>query len=148
MRHETLNQETTVRALANFLRVKYSEAQDMIDNGTYEVLTEDEIHDKATDEIRNTLWAFRYHFLASNSDIIADIPQKSWEAMVSSLCEDANDAIFGMIEAGVGFESFVDEAILTDGIGHFTSYYDGEAYDTDDVCNCNLDERYFIIQVQ
>ena len=147
MRFETLGQSDNVRALANYLQVKYSEAENLIDEGVYEVLDEYAIMEKARDGIIQTLWAFRYEFLSDNCPIIAKINKDAWENMVNSLGESINDAIYDMIEATSDFWVFVDEAIAADGLGHFTNSYDGTVIESDTECTCSLDASYYIIKV-
>ena len=43
--------------------------------------------------------------------------------MLSEKCESSNEAVKSLIE---DFDHFVDDAVLTDGRGHFLSSYDGE----------------------
>jgi len=55
--------------------------------------------------------------LASHSGIDREVFEKLQDS-----CETANDAIFKLIK---DFNKFVQEAIATDGRGHFLSGYDG-----------------------
>lgn len=113
---------TAVQALATFLKIDEDEAQDLIDQDNYLVLTDDEADEKAAEYIKDTLWAFNASFIIENSDL-------PWEAeeMIKSFqeakCEGANDTIAAMI---TDIEAFIEAAISADGRGHFMSSYDGE----------------------
>tara|TARA_B100000282_G_scaffold290972_1_gene262617 strand:- start:525 stop:929 length:405 start_codon:yes stop_codon:yes gene_type:complete len=86
-------------------------------NEEYMVLTDDEADDKVAEYIKETVWAFNPDFLASHSGIDREVFEKLQDS-----CETANDAIFKLIK---DFNKFVQEAIATDGRGHFLSGYDG-----------------------
>jgi hypothetical protein len=102
---------------------RIQEAQDLIDNGDYMVLTDEEADEKAKDYILESVWAFNYDFLCAHSEAIAEIPKKEYEQMAGKLCESFNKAVLAMIPDK---EHFVKDAILADGRGHFLSPYDGQ----------------------
>lgn len=130
---------TKIEALAKHLKCsvdKISEngANNMFDVSSQEylVLTDDEAQERATEDIENSLWAFRAEFLESympegvEADTIKIIQEK---------CEDANPAIMQLIQWNLrsGPENlllnqmhFINDAIMSDGRGHFISHYDGE----------------------
>ena len=141
-----LNQDDTIRALAVSQEITYSEAQDEISSGNYEVLTEEEAYARASDYIQDTLWAFNQGFVERHSDVAYAIPNHIWKEMASQMCEDFNDVVRAMIEAESDLETFINDAISTDGLGHFLNSYDGSYEDSDDLA-CNLDNTYIIIRV-
>lgn len=87
---------------------------------TYLVLTDDEADKKATDYIRESLWAFNADFLA----FYTGMPTEMFEA-VQPQCEGANDAVIRCVERAGSVEDFAAQAIRADGRGHFLSPYDG-----------------------
>ena len=98
----------------------------------YMVLTDEEADERARDYILESIWAFNSWFLVNhmpdgvNEDIIK---------MAQEKCEGANETLKAMI---VDLDAFVEEAIQTDGRGHFLSTYDGEE---------NEEGDYFIYRV-
>ena len=90
-------------------------------NQEYMVLTDAEAQDKVAEYIKETVWAFTPDFLASHSGIDREVFKKLQES-----CETANDAIFKLIK---DFDHFVNDAVGTDGRGHFLSSYDGEEHE-------------------
>lgn len=92
--------------------------------GEYLVLTDDEADERATQEIKESLWAFRAKFIASHStNGWSDECIKSLEKMQGELCEDANPIIEALIK---DLDHFISDAISADGRGHFISRYDGK----------------------
>jgi hypothetical protein len=87
---------------------------------TYLVLTDEEADEKATEYIRDSLWAFNAEFLASYTNL----PEEMFMA-VQDQCEKANDAILRCVEKMGSVEDFALQAIAADGRGHFLSRYDG-----------------------
>jgi tRNA G37 N-methylase Trm5 len=89
------------------------------------VLTDDEADEKAEDYILDSAWAFNADFICRH----AGLPYKASE-MISSYtaqeCEGANDVILAMIK---DTDHFVQDAIDSDGRGHFISYYDGKEHE-------------------
>ena len=96
----------------------------------YMVLTDDEADIEAGKNIRESLWAFNadfilqhtnfYHFSTEEED---QVFINSLKTMQNTLCENANSLVYTMIE---DLAIFIDDAIETDGRGHFISMYDGE----------------------
>lgn len=86
------------------------------------ILTDEEANDLAAENIERDLWAFRADFLTSyvpegvTADVIEAIAEKKYE--------DASPAIRGMV--GNRFEELVEDAISSDGRGHFIAQYDGQ----------------------
>lgn len=88
----------------------------------YMVLTDGEADNKASEYIKESLWAFNADFIIQNTDL-------PWEAkeMIESFqrdkCEGANETIAAMI---TDIDDFIEAAISADGRGHFLNTYDGE----------------------
>tara|TARA_A100001011_G_C14115591_1_gene758940 strand:+ start:299 stop:760 length:462 start_codon:yes stop_codon:yes gene_type:complete len=84
------------------------------------VLTDEEAEEQASDYIKNSVWAFNSSFLSSHTGIREDVFK-----LLSDKCEDSNDAVLSMIK---DFDSFVRDAISSDGRGHFIATYDHGEY--------------------
>lgn len=90
--------------------------------GDYLVLTDDEADERATHEIRESLWAFNAEFIASHStNGWSDEYVKSLSKMQGELCESANPIIEALIK---DLDHFIADAISSDGRGHFLAGYD------------------------
>lgn len=87
----------------------------------YEVYTDEEATQKAREIILDSLWAFNATFILSHSKI--DMNEKYLTKIQSDLCEGANDLVRSMIN---DIDDFVEDAISSDGRGHFMNTYDGE----------------------
>ncbi len=86
-------------------------------NESYMILTDEEADEKVKEYIKDSVWAFNSSFLASHSK--AD--EKVFEILAEQ-CESSNEAVLSLID---DFDHFVDDAILSDGRGHFLATYDG-----------------------
>lgn len=125
---DDLTQNEKVRALQNHLNLNDDEVNNITFNGDeflhgdreYLILTDDEAEEKATDYIRESVWAFNSSFLSSHTGIDEDVFK-----LLSEKCESSNDAILSMIK---DFDHFVSDAICSDGRGHFISFYDGDEH--------------------
>ena len=125
-----------VKALANFLGVSEKEAQKLIKDEDYLVLTEEEADKKAEEEIRQSLWAFRAEFIIdflNSQEEISDWQYrqtiKAIEKMQEELAEGANEIVYVLICNN--YKDFVESAISADGRGHFISRYDGDENEQD-----------------
>jgi hypothetical protein len=85
----------------------------------YLVLTDDEADEKAKEYILDTAWAFNSSFLSCHSK--GDVDEEVFKVL-SEKCESSNDAVLSLIDDK---DDFVDDAISSDGRGHFLSQYDG-----------------------
>ena len=86
----------------------------------YIVLTDSEADEKAEEYIKESLWAFNASFLSDVTGFDISI----FEAIQSNdKCEDNNDAILQLV--GDNFKSLIQDAISSDGRGHFLNTYDG-----------------------
>ena len=88
----------------------------------YLVLTDREADKLAKDYILDFLWAFQGSFIQAHSNL-SDNAIKALGKAQAELCEDANDLVKGVIK---NLNRFVQDAISSDGRGHFLSGYDGE----------------------
>ena len=104
--------------LAKHLGVDLDDAQGWIDSEDYLVYTDEEADDAVRDYIEETVWAFTPSFLRHHTGVSEEAIQA-----IQSMCEDGNDAILSMIK---DFDAFVDDAISSDGRGHFLAPYDHE----------------------
>jgi len=86
-------------------------------NESYMILTDEEADERVKEYIKDSVWAFNSSFLASHSK--AD--EKVFKILAEQ-CESSNEAVLSLID---DFDHFVDDAILSDGRGHFLSTYDG-----------------------
>jgi hypothetical protein len=125
-------------ALARFLECSYDDVSsgrfdtfglDTYDaeGGTYAVGTDSEADEAAAEYIAESLWAFRSDFLCAYTPdgVTASVLQTLQEAQ----CEGCNAAILAMV--GDDFDRLAEDAIGSDGRGHFLSPYDGEENETD-----------------
>ena len=106
---DDLTQNEKVRALQNHLDLNDDEVNNITFNGDeflhddreYLILTDDEAEEKATDYIRESVWAFNSSFLSSHTGIDEDVFK-----LLSEKCESSNDAILSMIK---DFDHFVSD---------------------------------------
>lgn len=85
------------------------------------------------DYIRESLWAFNTRFILDHSNIkysnikcYANEVVKEFQKMQEVLCESANELVYAMIK---DFDQFVQDAVKSDGYGHFLSPYDGKEHE-------------------
>lgn len=100
-------------------------------NDEFYVLTDDEADEKAKDYILNSVWAFNPYFLQCHTGIDSEIFE-----LLADKCESSNDAILSMIKDQ---DEFVEDAIHSDGRGHFIACYDGFEHEI------NVDDEDFYI---
>ena len=107
-----------VLALAHHLdSIDFEDVEGFIDND-YLVYTDEEADEAVREHIEETVWAFNPSFLQAHTDV----DSKAFNVLQGSMSEDANEAIKAMIK---DFDAFVDDAVSSDGRGHFLSPYDG-----------------------
>lgn len=87
---------------------------------------EDEANEACKEYIKETIWAFNADFLSNH---IESLEADDIERLRGDRCEDANEALRKLID---DFDEFVDDAITTDGLGHFLSCYDYECLEVGD----------------
>jgi hypothetical protein len=110
--------EARTQALAKHLEADIEEAERVIDN--YLILTDDEANKMAKQYIEDSICFFNASFIASHCD--ADISQEAIEA-IQEKYEASNPILLKLIK---DIDYFVEDAISSDGRGHFLSSYDGE----------------------
>ena len=117
-----------VRALQSHLGLTDDEVNEMtledgflyhINNNEYKVLTDDEADEEVKEYIEQSVWAFNPSFLSAHAK--DGIDEDVFKAL-SEKCEGSNEAVKSLIK---DFDHFVDDAVLSDGRGHFLSSYDG-----------------------
>ena len=133
----TVATDERLNALADFLEVDVNELEESnyYDNGyaygnqEYLVLTDEEADEKAREEIEQTLWAFNTDFILRHCSTYGEMDCYEFEQAEKALrkaqaecCESLNGLVKALIE---DMEDFVEDAIMSDGRGHFISYYDG-----------------------
>ena len=80
--------------------------------------------------IQEMAWAFDAEFILKHSKIDTSADTiTALKKVQRALCEEANPIILAMIKV---FDKFAQDAIATDGIGHFLSPYDGQETKTKD----------------
>lgn len=96
----------------------------------YKVLTDDEADQEAKEYILESLWAFNAYFILEHTDFYRTAYDYECEEFAEALQqlqdrlgESANSIVKALI---YDLDEFVDDAIDTDGRGHFISYYDGK----------------------
>jgi hypothetical protein len=89
------------------------------DGGEYRVLTDSEADVAVRAHILDSVWAFRADFLEAHMDLDADTIKIIQEAKY----EDANGPLLKLINDP---DHFVEDAVMSDGRGHFLASYDSE----------------------
>jgi hypothetical protein len=102
-------------------------AEELIESEDYLVLTDEEADEQAADQIRESVWAFNADFIAEHCP--KGINEEHITALRGDSCEDCNDALAALVEAGNGMQHFIEQAIGYDGRGHFMSHVDGEEHE-------------------
>lgn len=124
-----------VKALAKFLGVSEKQAQKLIQDEDYLVLTDDEADKKAEEEIRQSLWAFNADFIGEHCKNTEKMDSYEYDDFIESLktiqsqqAERTNGLVLALID---DIDEFIDDAIDADGRGHFISRYDGDENEQD-----------------
>ena len=86
----------------------------------YLVYTDEEADNAAREVILDQVWAFQAEFLEAHG-----VPAEVSEALLP-LCEGANPVLLKLLR---DVEHFVEDAIASDGRGHFLSMYDGQEHE-------------------
>lgn len=108
----------------DYLKQNYTEVEPIggdEERESHIVLTNDEADEKASEYIKDSLWAFNAEFIIDHSKLPYDAIDmiKTYQ---EEKCEGANETIEALIE---DMEEFVNDAISADGRGHFLNTYDG-----------------------
>lgn len=112
---------TEAVVLSGFLGVALDEAEENIDSHDYLVLTDNEADDAVREEIEQLVWAFNASFLSAHTGV-----DEEEILSIQQMGEGANDALTAMIR---DFDFFVDDAVASDGRGHFLAGYDHEEHE-------------------
>lgn len=144
----TLNQQDNVRALANYLKVTYTSASDLLALGSYICITEEEAYDLAFIEAMSSLWSFSYKFLSLHSNVISMITRDNWISMSTIMNENFNPMVIALLRSDNSLDNVISIALENDGYGAFLNTYDGETVYSDIVCTCDLDDSYVILKME
>ena len=109
--------------LAKHLGVDLDDAQGEIDSEDYLVLTDEEADEAVREAIEESLWAFTPSFLSAHTGVDEEV-----FVALADRCEANNDSFKRMIK---DFDAFVEDAVSSDGRGHFLAGYDHEEHDCD-----------------
>lgn len=99
-----------------------------IDAGAeYLLMTDEQADEKAEEYIKSSLWAFNSDFIIGHSKVL-DYDKGSEDILkaIQEQCESGNDAVLRLID---DIDEFIEDAISSDGRGHFLSSYDGNEYE-------------------
>ena len=99
-----------------------SSPQEWEDETNYIVCTDEEADELAYEYIADSVWAFTPSFLQAHTGVDGS----TLKTIQESLCENANEPITAMIK---DFDHFVDDAVASDGRGHFLAPYDHEEHE-------------------
>ena len=116
------------------------EVERWLDNEDYLVLDDEDADKKAEEYIRQSVWAFNACWLSWYCP--DGIEAEHITALQGDSCEDCNDAMVAIVEAGKGMKELISGAITADGRGHFMSSYDG--YENVETYN---DTEYYIYRI-
>lgn len=100
-----------------------------VDDGEFAVGTEEEVDAAVRECVRESLWAFRPEFLANYTPDGVDA--EILGIIIEMKCEDATEIIAKLVDERLG--KLIDDAVASDGRGHFLSSWDGEERDSDDI---------------
>lgn len=100
-----------------------------VDDHDYAVGTDEQATAACREYIRDSLWAFRPSFISSYTP--EGVDEGVIKCLIEKKYEDANEAVARLIGDRLG--DFIDDAIKSDGRGHFLAGYDGNEIDSSDV---------------
>lgn len=89
--------------------------------------------DALEENIKESLWAFNAEFIVDHMSARKTMSYKECQditkalrEMQEKLCESANPLVMSMI---TNIDRFIEDAVNTDGAGHFLNTYDGEEHE-------------------
>lgn len=89
----------------------------------YLVLTDEEADTEVKEYIRESLWAFNSDFISRYCDALDNWRvRESFRKVQEQTCEDCNELVYALVKDN--FETFVNDAVMEDGRGHFLATYD------------------------
>ncbi len=113
--------DARVIAVSKSADVTPLEAVELIIDEDWICLSDEEADERAEEYILDSVWAFNPSFLSYHTDTDEEVFK-----LLQDKCEGSNDAILRMIKDK---DYFVEDAINSDGRGHFISFYDGEEHE-------------------
>ena len=123
-----------IKALAIYLECEEDEISEGYDECTFEygrgeylVCTDEEADERCEDYILDTLWAFNTSYIMNYIDTHTDYDDNNLRkclVTVQELYEASNYLIKLLVGDRLG--KFIDDAISTDGRGHYLAFYDDE----------------------
>jgi hypothetical protein len=100
--------------------------------GEYIILTDRQANKETREYILNYLWTFNADFILKHSKHLDVLNQKDLKNSIYKLqidlCESANPVMRALIK---NINKFIEDAINSDGRGHFLSSYDGNEIEYD-----------------
>lgn len=95
-------------------------------DGKMQVCTDEEANELVKEYILDSVWAFKASFLQAHSEALNELVTSDLKDIQAKLCEDANELIKASID---DLDEFVQDAIDSDGRGHFLNHYDSWEYE-------------------
>ena len=135
--------EKRIEELAEFLNIDRADIvpDDYTDNqfntldGDYLVLTDEEADNATAEYIKYSIWAFNPEFIISECGLCNNLsyPEScdlinSLRAIQEKICDSSNHLLTALVKGTCGLDTFIADAINTDGRGHFISDWDGKEY--------------------
>jgi len=127
------NFELKLKILAEYLETD-TDSISANQSDDYLVCTDKEADEAVKESVLDSLWAFRSSFIVSHmaykpeSYRERDSIEKALDHMQGNLCESANCIVKSMIK---DLDHFVDDAVSSDGRGHFLAQYDGDEHEVE-----------------
>lgn len=88
------------------------------------VLHADDLDDALADRIKENLWAFKADFIASHTkNGLSPACIDAIETMQRELADDCQPIVEALID---DLPAFIEDAVRSDGAGHFLASYDGK----------------------
>lgn len=94
----------------------------------YAIGNDEDADEAVTNYIKESVWAFNPDFLCIHM-LDGKLTSGQITALRGDSCEDVNDSFLAMID---DFDAFVEDAVSTDGRGHFLATYDGVEHECGD----------------
>lgn len=106
------------------------------------VLTNTQANQRCEDYIKDSLRAFNPSFLSNITGIDEDVFRA---IQANNRCESNNYALLRLV--GDDIDKLIDEAISTDGRGHFLATYDGHEHEIDIFGATGINEHFYIYRI-
>lgn len=127
--------EATAEELTEDLSAVYNDSRETFEiiGQEYKVYTNEEAYKAAADYIKDNLWAFNADFILQHSAAYEETTDREDEEIIKalrmvqgSICEGSNALVKALIS---DIDTFIEDAIDTDGRGNFLSSYDGKEHE-------------------